>query len=148
MLNPSNARRKADVWDDPQEQFVGYINGFNNTSGYGVHWNPVLNVVRALGYCDSFVVQNADWETLQNFIRCGFPVITWHTLPKAEPDVWKTPSGNVVLTTKAMTVRVLRGFADNTVELCDPTSGLVVQSVDAFMESMCPFDHTGVVVVS
>ena len=38
--------RNGNVWGDPYTAFVGDINGRQDTTGYGVYWDPIARAAR------------------------------------------------------------------------------------------------------
>lgn len=84
------------IWGDPQEAFVGKINGSQSAkTGYGTLWKPVARVGSM--YKDSLDwFEGGDLTTLTKSIEAGHPVIIWSVVSAKGgffSYTWKTPSG-------------------------------------------------------
>lgn len=108
--SPRPLDKKNNVWDDPELQFVGDVNGNQGAgTGWGVYAQPVAKAARYFGrgaearygVSASFVAQN---------IYKGNPVILWGIWDEsATQKSWKTPGGRKVSGPIPMHVRLIVG---------------------------------------
>lgn len=98
------------VWDDPHEQFVGFVDLQGNTNGYGVYGLPVARAAEEFG-------RTAEYRTvitpqfLAKEISEGHPVIVWgYTSLNESPYYWTTEEGKVVKAFRGEHARVVVGF--------------------------------------
>ena len=127
---------KKGVWDDPEVQFVGDVNGNQGKgTGWGVYAQPVAKAARSYGrgatvqygVSASFVAQN---------IHKGNPVILWGIWDEsATQKSWKTPDGRKVSGPIPMHVRLVvgvKGRADKPVGfyIHDPITGPMYWTAD------------------
>lgn len=134
--SPRPMDKKKNIWDDPQQQFVGNVNGNQgNGTGWGVYAEPVARAARSYdrgadvqyGVTASFVASN---------IRKGNPVILWGIWNEsATQRSWKTPSGRKVSGPVPMHVRLVvgvKGRVDNPVGfyIHDPITGPAYWTTD------------------
>lgn len=101
------------VWDDPQKQYVGYVDiAGRPKGGYGVYGLPVLRAVKNFGLDGEYATGTA--LTAQFFTKeldAKNPVVFWgYTSYTEAPYTWKTPEGNTVNAFKGEHVRVLVGY--------------------------------------
>jgi len=140
---------RGDVWGDPNVAFVGNIAGHQNTTGYGVHWDPIAKA--ANNWRTARVITNGTIQQLAAEIYAGHPVVIWGTLGTAYRDDWKTPSGKTVKAWKGEHARTLIGVigtADKPTSFVinDPIVGRVTWSAAKFDANWKSFDRSAVVV--
>lgn len=102
----------ANVWDDPQQQFVGYVNATGRGQGYGVYGLPVVNAILEYG-------RRADYYTgtssitapiMAEAIRSGYPVIVWGYSSLTEKAyTWKSPEGKDITAFRGEHARLVVG---------------------------------------
>lgn len=99
-----------DEWDDPQEQFVGFVDREGSTGGYGVYGLPVAYAVEGFG-------RKAEYRTvvtaqfLAKEISAGHPIIIWgSTSVLASPYTWNLPKGGKALAFRGEHARVVVGL--------------------------------------
>ncbi len=124
--NPRARDQATNSWDNPNKQYVGYLNGGQNFSGYGVHAGPIAAAAGLYGHSatDSYNVSAA---YISQQIHAGHPVIFWGHSTPAKADSWNTPDG-VVQTWLSSHGRVaygVQGSADNPIGfyIIDPMNG-------------------------
>jgi len=65
-------------WGNPQETFVGDIDGQNvYVDGYGVYNQPIAEVLKAHGFAASISQTGWEVDNLLEYIRRGYPAIVW-----------------------------------------------------------------------
>jgi uncharacterized protein YvpB len=100
--------RENGIWGDPDLAFVGNINGKQNSSGYGVHWDPIARAANQ--YRPAQVISGWDGVAAAEMIAKGNPIVFWGTYGKAIPDSWRTPGGRTITTWVGEHARTLIGF--------------------------------------
>lgn len=115
--NPNLKDMVNNIWDDPQRQFVGFVDSTGPGQGYGVYGSPVTEAVLSYG-------KNADYYTdassitasmLATEIRLGHPVIVWgYTSIREKPYTWKTREGKEVTAFKGEHARLVVGVSGPT----------------------------------
>lgn len=108
--NPHPYDKMHNVWDDPQLQFVGDINGSQaKMTGWGVYAGPVANAIQ--GYGRGAIVQyGVSTGFVANQIYAGNPVVLWGVWNEsATQKSWKTPTGRKVTGPIPMHVRLVVG---------------------------------------
>jgi len=141
---------RGNVWGDPHEAFVGNIDGKQNTTGYGVYWEPMaVAAKRWRPYSEYFT----GW-TLQQMlaaVKAGQPVMLWGVYPGGSRDSWMTPEGKEIKAWKGEHTRLIIGFT-GTIEkptrvvVLDPFAGKQFWNPDDLIANGSSFDMSGVVV--
>lgn len=105
---PRNRDTATNTWDNPNEMFVGALNGSQASSAYGVHAPPIAKAARSYGR-NATLEYGLTPQFISARIHEGNPVIFWgHSFP-AKADSWNTPSGAVVQTWMNSHARVVVG---------------------------------------
>ena len=141
--------RNDNIWGDPNNAFVGDINGRQNTTGYGVYWGPIANAANTWRSAAAF----SGWSISQiaQAIANDNPVVLWGIYGNGYRDDWQTPDGKNILAWKGEHARTIIGFSgkiDNPTSFTvnDPISGQVTWSADQLSVNMATFGGSGVVV--
>lgn len=140
---------RSDVWGDPDKAFVGSITGRQNSSGYGVHWDPIARAAQKWRKADAF--QGWTVQQLAQALADGNPVVIWGTLGPAYHDPWKTPSGRTINAWKGEHARTAIGFVGSVADpqqfiINDPINGRITWSTAALKANWGRFNNSGVVV--
>lgn len=119
--NPQYRDWDKNIWDDPQKQYVGFVDVTGKPyGGYGVYGLPVVRAAQ-------FFKRQAEYATgtaitaqyLAKQIESGYPVVIWgYTSITEPPYTWTTPEGVEVKAFKgehARTVMGLRGTSEQPV---------------------------------
>lgn len=97
------------IWDDPQEMFVGSIENSNDISGYGVYGTPVAAAARSFGR-NVVYTRSITSEFLAEEIKKRHPILIWgYTSLENPPYTWTTPKGSTVKAFRGEHVRVIVG---------------------------------------
>lgn len=127
--DPRPMDKKKNLWDDPQQQFVGDVKGDQGkATGWGVYAEPVASAVRSYGRGAS-VRYGVSASFLAQNIYSGNPVVLWGIWGEsAAQKSWKTPSGKKVTGPVPMHVRLVvgvKGKASNPIGfyINDPITG-------------------------
>lgn len=137
------------IWGNPNQGFVGNINGRMLVDGYGVYWDPIA----ALGqrYARTEIIQNSSPQILARAIAAGHPVIIWGYYGTGSVHTWKTPAGAPIRAVSGEHTRVVFGF-DGPVDsptrfyLMDPLTGSFSWSTSELIRNWSSFHSTGVIV--
>lgn len=143
-------KKAKGVWGNPYKAFVGDINGKQNSSGYGVYWEPIAKAAKTWRpNSESFTGWSL--EQIVSEVAKGNPVEFWGTMGPAYRDDWKTPDGQTILAWKGEHTRTLIGFVGSrenpqTLIINDPIAGVLYWSKDQFLDNWKRFNNSGVVV--
>lgn len=144
-------RRSRGIWGDPNVGFVGNIRGRQNTTGYGVHWDPIAEAAQVF-LPESHTFQGFSPAQIAAEISAGNPVIIWGLYGKSWPDTWRTPEGKVIRAWRGEHTRVIIGF---TGEVNNPDGFILIDpllprrltwSTDQLLKNSAPFGTAGVIV--
>lgn len=143
--------RRAGVWGDPEQSFVGSIDGVMMRSGYGVHTGPVAEVARNWKKAEVMRGQNASVQEVARHLAEGRPVVVWGFTGRGRKVSWKTPSGGLVNTVDGEHARTVVGFSgsqDNPTGfiLLDPVYGELHWKTQKFDSNWAALDRMAVVV--
>lgn len=117
--NPRPRDKDKNEWDDPNQQFVGDVNG-NQTAGtgWGVYAGPVRSAAAQYGR-SSTLAYGANPGFVAQQIHAGNPVIVWGIWgSRTKIDSWTTPGGATISGPVPMHVRLVvgvKGEPDNPV---------------------------------
>ena len=106
--NPRGRDYTKNVWDDPAEMFVGYVE--KGKMGYGAYAEPVAKAAKSFGR-GADVYKNVSPQILAEHIMNGHPVIVWGYYLYSTPVkyAWKTEAGKDIFGYREHT-RVVYGF--------------------------------------
>ena len=107
-LGDDPSPRNGNVWSDPNQIFVGDVNGHQNTTGYGVYSGPLAQVANQ--YRSALAVSGWSTNQLSSALKAGNPVVIWGTAGNAKPDNWNTASGASISAWVGEHVRLAVGF--------------------------------------
>lgn len=139
----------GNVWGDPNVAFVGNIAGRQNTTGYGVYWDPIARA--ASHWRTARAITHGTVKQLAQELYASHPVVIWGTLGRAYRDDWVTPSGKKILAWKgehARTVIGVVGPVDNPTSFVinDPVAGRVTWSAAKLDANWASFGRAAVIV--
>ena len=142
--------RNGNVWGDPYTAFVGDINGRQDTTGYGVYWDPIARAAKTWRNATAFT----GWTSAQaaEQLAAGNPIVVWGvTGGSIARDDWVTSSGKNILAWHGEHARTLIGFKGTTSNptsfiLNDPVSGRITWTKSQFESNWSSFGNAGVVV--
>ena len=143
--------KQGNIWGNPDQLYIGDIDGEMCVTGYGVHWQPIAQAANDWREAESF----SGW-TLQDLTReleAYNPVIIWGTMPT---DVltdcsWHTFQGEHIKTYEETHVRLAVGFVGDAANptkiiINDPLSGELYWPTSYFLTNWQAFNYSGVVV--
>jgi uncharacterized protein YvpB len=101
---------KNNIWDNPNEMFVGSIDD-PNKNGYGTFAPAVASAANKFGR-QAESDTNVSASFIGNQIASGYPVIIWgfFATPPFITYQWKTPAGSLVRAYRGEHVRVVTGL--------------------------------------
>ncbi|MEX1111898.1 MAG: C39 family peptidase [Candidatus Andersenbacteria bacterium] len=142
--------KEAGVWGNPNEGFVGIINGTMLGTGYGVYWDPIAKVGN--DYAPTHVIKHGSASEVARHIDSGNPVIVWGYYGRRAVHSWRTPAGESIKAVNGEHTRIVYGFdgtADNPTHfyLIDPIDGHMSWSTEEFMHNWSALNHHAVVVL-
>lgn len=107
---PRHRDKAKNIWDDPQQQFVGDVNGSQTTgTGWGVYAEPVAKAIRSYGR-SATTHYSPGTSFIASQLHQGRPVIAWGVFGSgAHIDSWKTPEGKKISGPIPMHVRLIVG---------------------------------------
>lgn len=147
---PTNGvHRSGNVWGDPYLEFVGDINGKQNSTGYGVYWGPIAAAGNAWRSSEAFTGWSIQQLTAE--IQRGNAVVVWGVYGNGYRDDWVTPEGKSIYAWKGEHARTVIGFVgtpDNPqrIILNDPYDGRISWTRARFEQDWGIFGNAGVVV--
>ncbi len=111
--NPTYIDLTNNIWDDPQKQFVGYIDVTGKPfGGYGVYGIPVAKAIESFGLKAEYATSTNITPTfLAQAVDNNNPVIVWgYSSFTAPPYTWKTKENTKVKAFRGEHVRLIVGF--------------------------------------
>ncbi len=141
--------RVGNIWGNPNTEFVGNIDGAQDTTGYGVYWGPIAAAGAAWRPTQAFSGWGAG--NLAAEIAAGNPIVVWGTVGNAYYDPWQTSDGQTVNAWKGEHARLLIGFVGPVSNprqfiVDDPVFGQLYWSTGTLMSNMSVFGNSGVVI--
>jgi uncharacterized protein YvpB len=141
--------RRNGVWGDPNRAFVGNIAGRQNTTGYGVHWDPIARAAKT--WRNARVIKNITPSQVAIELAAGHPVVIWGTMGAAYQDHWKTPSKKLIAAWKGEHARTVIGYSGTTSTpvsfvINDPIAGRQTWSTRHLTTNLASFQNHAVVV--
>lgn len=145
----SAPRSSDNIWADPDEVFVGDINGKQNTTGYGVHAAPVAKAAK--NFRNAELVSGWSLSALIDSVKAGNPVVMWGIYSGGTPDSWTTSTGKVVKAWKGEHARTVVGFVGpaehpRQIITLDPVLGKMNWNTSDFLANWATLGNQGVVV--
>ncbi len=151
QMRHHNAARWGDRWGDPFREFVGSLYGRQNSTGYGVYWQPISKAARRWRHHSSARSFQSITE-LTSQIRKGNLVVVWGTIGSwARPDGWWTRSGKYIPAWVGEHARTVTGFVGGPVApkyiiVNDPIAGKIYWRTSSFLKNWRSFGFKGVIV--
>lgn len=141
--------RTSGGWGDPDEAFVGDINGAQNSTGYGVHWAPIARAASA--WRPARAVTGLSLSDAARELEAGNPIVIWGVMGASYYDPWIAPSGRKIEAWKGEHARTLIGFRGSVENptsfiINDPIAGRVSWSAAKLRSNWATFSNSGVIV--
>lgn len=137
------------IWGDPNQGFVGNIDGKMLVDGYGVYWDPIAKL--GLRYRRTEIIRGSSPPDVAQHIANGRPVIVWGNYGRPKMYSWKTVDGSPITAVNGEHTRIVTGFngsIDNptSFSLIDPIYGPLTWSTTKFMANWGLLGNHAVVV--
>jgi uncharacterized protein YvpB len=150
QIPKETAARDGNTWFDPDQVFVGDVNGQQNSTGYGVHVGPILQL--ASGYRSARSATGWSMQQLAQSLADGNPVEVWGVAGSGKADSWTTPGGRQVNTVVGEHARLLVGFTGKVSHptsfiINDPIFGRLKWSVSQFRANWAALGNMGVAIL-
>jgi uncharacterized protein YvpB len=136
-------------WGNPNKGIVGTFDG-SGVGGYGAHWEPVANAIRA--YRPTEIKRQWNVKDLLQTVANGNPVMVWwvNGVWPAKDVSWNSPDGKVY-TVNGMHVEVVVGFEGlitnpTAIYTNDPWRGRRTYTQKGFENLWRWFNNTAVIV--
>lgn len=141
--------KQGNVWGDPNQGFVGSVDGRMFTSGYGVYWDPIAALANR--YVHTKILRHSSAAEVAKHVAAGQPVIMWGYYGLGAVRSWQTPEGDPVKAIDGEHTRVVYGFdgslaAPSRFYLMDPLIGSFSWSTEQFMHNWSGLNHMGVAI--
>ncbi|MFA5933839.1 MAG: C39 family peptidase [Candidatus Paceibacterota bacterium] len=107
--SPRAWNRSENIWDDPDEQFVGFVDGAR--SGYGAFRAPIARAAQSFGRsAESYT--NISAQFLAENISEGYPVVVWGYNASLPVKIlkWQTDSGKEITAYQGEHTRTVVGM--------------------------------------
>lgn len=151
-LLPVDATQKGKgVWGDPNQGFVGDIDGEMGVNGYGVYWEPIAQVGEH--WRKTQVLEAGSVQDLTANLLAKRPIVIWGCSSKGRIKKidWNTPSGKKISAIDGEHARVVTGFAGDAQNpevffILDPIFGELVWSKEELEKNWQSLGNHGVVV--
>jgi uncharacterized protein YvpB len=149
--NPRPRNMTDNTWDDPNQMFVGDINGIFGKTGFGAYGEPIVRAAEAHGRkAKRYTPVTANWVAEQ--VYAGETPLIWGVNPSGRNDSWYA-NGSLVIGPVGEHVIVITGVtgrADRPIEFIvnDPLVGIVVWQKDRLEAFMNHFGINQAVVVN
>lgn len=132
---------------DPDQVFVGEIDGVQFRTGYGIHAKGLEKVADFYGGAQSFENQNLGF--LLDRLHDGNPIIIWGSFLGAPREAaWTTPAGKLVKAYRGEHTYVVTGYAGprqapTHIFTLDPINGERVFRTDDFLRNWGWYNNSG-----
>ncbi|CAN5208345.1 hypothetical protein BH10CYA1_BH10CYA1_59340 [soil metagenome] len=151
-LLPFDATQKdKGIWGNPNQGFVGDIDGEMGVNGYGVYWEPIAQVGRH--WRKSQILEAGSVQDLTANLVEKRPIVIWGYSGAGAVKMtgWNTPSGKRVSANSSEHTRVVTGFAGDQQSpeiffISDPYFGELFWSRKELEENWQSLGNHGVVV--
>jgi uncharacterized protein YvpB len=140
---------KDNIWGNPENGFVGNIDGRIPNGGYGVYEKPIADL--ASRFRQSKALAGANLSDILQEIQNGHPAIVWGSVSTGKDISWSTLDGEKIQAVLGEHTRVLYGYkgsVDNpsVVYMMDPIYGAIKMSKDNFLKNWALLDNKAVIV--
>jgi uncharacterized protein YvpB len=141
--------KRPGIWGDPNQGFVGSIDGRMLRTGYGVYWDPIAKLGNRYAHTD--VLRHGSASQLAGHVAEGNPVIIWGYYGSGAAHTWQTERGTAINAIDGEHTRVVYGFdgphhAPTHFYLMDPSAGRLIWTTEKLMQNWSSLNHMGVVV--
>lgn len=121
-LDPAVAADGSWTWGDPDQGFVGRVQGGGVAGGFGVYQGPIRRLAERHGVELDDLSRHPAQELFERLAR-GRPVLAWIALTEGPYRRWRTPTGKPIGVNFGEHAVVLTGVPGDTVTVNDPLTG-------------------------
>ncbi|MBS1953325.1 MAG: C39 family peptidase [Cyanobacteria bacterium SZAS-4] len=139
------------IWGNPNQAFVGDIDGESGVNGYGVYWEPIAQLGRH--WRKTQTLENGSVQDLTANLLAKRPIVIWgHSGTGVFKNIdWNTSSGKRVSAVSGEHTRVVTGFAGDPQNpdvffILDPYFGELIWSKEELEKNWQSLGNHGVVV--
>lgn len=141
--------KQGKIWGDPQQGFVGRINGQMPATGYGVYDQPIAELANL--YTKAEVLEEKTPQNLASQLLAGRPVVIWGYYGRGRNLSWTTPDGREIKAVNGEHARTLIGFSGNAqgpkgFYLIDPIFGPLYWTTEQLTKNWNALDRMAVVI--
>lgn len=149
QVGVDNTPHSGNIWGNPNNAFVGNVDGNQMIDGYGVYWNPIARVAKMYRSAQEF--QGWSITQLTQALSEDHAIVIWTYSSGGWPTSWNTPDGQHIFAYRdehAVTAVGYVGPADNPSQIIinDPLHGQVYWQRAYFDKKWESFGRAGVVV--
>ena len=120
-LDPNRAAHGGRIWGDPQEGFVGRVQGGGTAGGYGVYERPIMRL--ASHWTRPVDLSGRPAQAIYDRLLGGHAVMVWIGLSNGPYETWRTPEGGLVRANFGEHTVLLTGVQGDQVLVNDPIDG-------------------------
>lgn len=120
-LDPNAGPGGETFWGDPDEGFVGRVDGGGPAGGFGVFQGPVAEL--ASRWVDPVDLSGRDPGALYRRLLAGHAVMVWIGLSDGPYETWRSPEGRDVTVNFGEHTVVLTGIEGDRLYVNDPLDG-------------------------
>jgi uncharacterized protein YvpB len=121
-LDPSGSSG-ARTWGDPEQGFVGRVEGGGPAGGYGVYERPIIDLA-SRSSTKPVDLSRRPAAAIYDRLLSGHAVMAWIGLSNGPYETWRTPQGGLVRANFGEHTVVLRGVQGDQVLVNDPIDGV------------------------
>lgn len=113
---------RGGIWGDPQQGFVGRVEGGGPAGGYGVYQRPIKRLAKRRGV--RLVDMSGPAATaIYRRLLSGRPLMVWVGLADGPYETWRTPAGKRITGNLNEHAVVLTGMSSSGLAVNDPLTG-------------------------
>lgn len=140
--------KTTSVWGDPDEGFVGNIDGEMPKDGYGIHAKGLQEL--AQNWRPTQLITNGSIQDLVLNIENGKPIIIWGYKGPGTPIPWTTPTGKLIHAIDGEHTWVIYGFAGDSKNpsgffAMDPVTEPVFLDINYFEKIWKSLDNSAII---
>jgi uncharacterized protein YvpB len=120
-LDPSALPSGQMVWGDPDQGFVGRVDGGGPAGGFGVYPPPIAEL--ASRWAKPVDLSGASPDAIYRRLLSGHAVMVWIGLSDGPYETWRSPEGKRVTVNFGEHTVVLTGIDGDQISVNDPLDG-------------------------
>jgi len=120
-LDPSSGSGGRTIWGDPNQGFVGRVDGGGPAGGYGVYERPIAAL--ASKWASPVDLSGKPPSAIYARLLGGHAVMAWVGLSDGPYETWRTPTGTTIRANFGEHTVVLTGVDGDQLMVNDPIDG-------------------------